>query len=312
MNRPTLILVVSLLSALPACRCSDSDQGPLPGAKKDTRFVRSSEAIFFSSDRGWERVRLDGTQRKVVFPGRHIIADISPDGTTFALMDDRTRLLLGDARTGKLRQVEALGQRAAGAVFSPGGETLACWRHADLDLPQAEQKDDDAVLLVDVAGLTARTIAAASSRQPTRVAWTAGGEALRLQFRQGQIVRIKVASGAREPQQQGTKVARFAGRHRLTPPTTCASRKARLELRGRGGDNGLDLVDSTSSQRLVVLDRDKRGFHDRPPAVSSPFFSRDCQYVVFALLDQLWVVEAGSRSVGRLARGSRAFLAPNH
>lgn len=312
MNRPTLILVVSLLAALPACRCSQGEQGPLPGAQKDTSFVRSSEAIFFSSGRGWERMRLDGSQRKVVFPGRHSIADISPDGKTFALLDDGGRLLLSDPRDGKLQQVAALGQRTAGAVFSPGGETLACWRRADLDLPQAEQKEDDAVLLVNVARLTARTLAAASRRQPTRVDWTAGGEALRLKFRRGQMQLVKVTSGAREPLKEGIKVALFSGRHHLKPPTTCAKRKARLELRGRGGDNGLDLVDPTSSQRLVILDGDKRGFHDRPPAVRNPFFSRDCQHVVFALLDHLWVVEAGGRKVGRLVRGSRAFLAPGH
>ena len=312
MNRPLPMLAVSILSlaALPACRCSRDDEGPLPGARQDTSFVNSSEAIYFSSDRGWERVRLDGKQRRVVFAGQHTIADITPDGRTFALLDSRTRLLVGDTRTGKLRSVEALGQRAAGAVFSPDGKTLAGWRHGDLELPQAEQKEDDAIFLLDTAKLTTRTMTASSSRQPTSVRWTADGEALRVQFRDGKAQILTVASGARQPLKPGAKVALLESRRRLTPAATCARRKARLELRGRGGDNGLDLVDPTSSVRLVVLDRDKRGFHDHPPTVRKPFFSRDCRQVVFSLLDAIWVVQVEQRKVGRLVRGSRAFLAP--
>lgn len=305
-----LLPMLMVLGLAPACRCgTEAADQPLAGAHANTAFVSSQEVIYFLSRQGLEQVRLDGKQRRVVFSGKLAIADISGDGQSFALLDEQTRLWLGQLSTGKLRPVEAPGSRAGGAAFAPDGKTLALFRSADQELPHDKQPEDDTLYLVDTASLQARTVAPSGSRQPTTVAWTTDGKLVHLGLGPGKAQLIDAASGQRRPA-PASGVALHRGRYRRGPPTSCARRKARLQLRGRDGDNGLDLVDPTSSTRLVALEGDKRGFHDHPPAVRRPFFSRDCRLVVFALQGQLWVVEPSSKKVGRLVRGHGAFPAP--
>ncbi len=274
-------------------------------------FVTEEVEPYVTGPRGIGRIRLDGTGDRVIFPPGHFIRDVTADGTFMALSDDDTNLRVGDTRQGTLRAVSQLAKRVSEAAFSPDGKTLAATRHADFDLPQSRQVEDDTVYLIDVETLAARELPAATDHWPVRLGWSTAGDALYLRMQEGPSQVVKVADGTRTELSQSE--APFPLRQNLLwgDHLTCAT--SGVKAVAVGFDEGIDLVAvDGSSRRIVTIDNGGRraGCGDQFQALSLLYLTPHCSAVVFSFGRVLYVASVDDGRLGRLGDWTGSLLPP--
>lgn len=296
--------VVFALHALALVGCATPRV--LSGRVPDARFVREQATVYVESDTGLQRVSLDGTGARDVFPPGYKVLDIGADGRTFVLTDRDTNLLVGDGETGQVRAIPELARRLASAAISPDGTRIAAVRHADFRQPQGRWKDDDSVFLIDLVSLSVDTIPPADEVLPTRVAWSSVGDALWIATSVGQPEWITLVDRKR------TSVSAPLAPLR-EPPTrpsaTCSATGAKLEADST--DAVLWIATPGRPRRAILRVGDgKKRPHEIEHDFSNLTFSPSCANAVFVYQQQLWVTEIASGKVAPLGPGFRAFVAP--
>ncbi|MFO0660716.1 MAG: hypothetical protein U0165_12920 [Polyangiaceae bacterium] len=279
----------------------------LSGREANASFVRERAVVYVESDAGLQRVGLDGSSPRDVFPAGYKLLDLGPDGHTFLLTDRDTNLIVGDGESGQLRQIPELSHRLATAALSPDGTQIAAARHADFRQPQGRWHDEDAVLLINLLTLSVDTIAPVNEALITRLAWSESGTALSLTTSTGESQWITL--GDRKRVEAPTPLAPLR-----VPPTkplsTCPSSAARLEA--DSNEAVLWLAEPGRPRRPIVKIGDgKRDPHEAEYDFSNLAFSPSCAYAVFVYQQQLWVTEIATGKVANLGPGFRAFVAPS-
>ena len=295
--------IFSLVFAALACSLDTSNPGVITNAEADTRYVGESSQLIFHSSQGIERIRLDGGDRKMLFPdpGLHI-EDVSSDWSMFLIGNPDTELMIGDVSSGKLRKIVQLDQRAGDAVFSPDGSTIAATWHADFSLPQAEWKDDDTIYLIDVDTLAIKILPPTRTEQPLSIRWSADGFSLWVVMPPdvGVDQWITLVDGKRQ------EVNDPIGP--LHSPFVEPDCPGKLEVIDDG--TAIRLSDETGDHILVREEGRERGFHDYLDDFRHVSFTPSCSAVIFDRFGEIWVVEIESGRAGVLAEGDWLFFVP--
>ena len=304
----TILMATVLAAALPACSGS---LGYIRGAVSDTSFIKDKDVLYVETELGIERMLLDGSGRRVVFPPGLLVHDLAPDGRWFALGDADTNLFLGDAETGERIRIHELDGRCGEVAFSTDGRTLAATRHADFSLPQVSWKEteDDRVYLVDVATRKVKELPAARQGMVTFLAWSKDGTALFL----GDIGPDKFWEKIDLTSEKRSEVGEWpysqtSGHGYLPSPVCRLDGSTTVRHVGWRGDKGLEVVTQEGTRRkIVTVEGRERGLHDYTPTIDFMFFSKSCRFAVFSHNQQIWVVEIPGGTVAAVAKGYLAF-----
>jgi dipeptidyl aminopeptidase/acylaminoacyl peptidase len=221
-------------------------------------------------------------------------------------------MFVGDAATGAVRKVEAIGNRASSAAFSPDGKRLALARHSDFSVPGS--KNDDTLFIVDVATLATLTLEPTTDHWPSTIQWSADGKALwvtmNFQMPAQWVTLPDLATGAPAKRASGLAKppAELAPRSPLRRPIECDGRTV---VADRWAPD-LRVVDAADAGTVVAhLEGRERGFHDYMPDFREASWSPGCGYVIFRYDQRLWAVPAnGSGGPGPIIEGSRIVFAP--
>jgi hypothetical protein len=295
-------LIVLVLVAL-ACSLDTANPGVIANAEADTRFVGEPSQLIFHSPQGIERVRLDGGDRKMLFPdpGLHV-EDVSSDWSMFLLGNPDTELMIGDLSSGNLRKVVQLDRRAGDAVFSPDGNTIAATWHADFSKPQAEWKDDDTIFLIDVDTLAIKILPPSRTEQPLSIRWSADG------FYLWAIMPPEVGVGQWISPADGKRQEMKDPLGPLHSPFVEPDCPGKLEIIDEG--TAIRLTDETGDRILVSEEGRQRGLHDYLDDFRHVSFTPSCSAVIFDRFGEIWVVEIESGRAGVLVEGDWLFFIP--
>ena len=291
------------LVLLAAAGCGGS-AGKLVNEQKDpAAFVTEKQPlVLIPATGGLVRMNLDGSSRETLAAPGYGLEAMTRDGRMLALGDKDTNLFVLDAAAPDRtpRQVHALDGRAGSVAMRPDGGLIAVTRHADFSQPQARwgESEDDAVYLIDPRTLAVDVIPKTRDELVTGLVWTADGSALVLGMFHHDQVRLDLATRTRTVTHDEPPIVRGAGTR------TCERTGDRLERRGGQGDEGVDIVSRTGQvRRLIVIEGRKRGFHDHLGTIEEPVFTPSCRYVVFGFRRTVWVADAATGVVGKLAEG---------
>jgi hypothetical protein len=323
--RPWIAAALLPGSLLSGCAGCSGSHGVIVEARPDASFVKERARFYVRSERGIERVSLDGSARAVVFassPGSSSLSvlDTSPDQRTFLIQNQNTELFVGDIATGALRKVEVLGDRCSAAAFAPDGKRFAASRHSDFSQPSA--KPDDTIYLVDAATLTATVIPRSSESWPVRIEWAADMSGLYVTMAwEGVPQWISLADRVRHP---GLKAAPtpLDSAHNSPPSCPMTPVTARwgttIRMVPASSLNGALQVQYSDEQDLealpdagppvVTLQGRKRGFHDHEPNFNPVVSSPGCAHVLFGHDGDVWVADAKGGAAALIVKGWADFL----
>jgi dipeptidyl aminopeptidase/acylaminoacyl peptidase len=307
------LLVALLATSLGGCGGCAGSPGQVVGRQPDLHFVTEKATLFFAAGGGIERIDIDGTDRRVVFPrhdetGVHFL-DVSPDFRTFLLEDSSTDLLVGDVATGSVRHVAALANRTSTARFSPDGRRIAAARHSDYH--RSGSKEDDTLYLVDTATLATQKIAQVTANWPTTIRWAADGSGLWVEMAWNAPPQwVTLADSHRHHGLTSAPVPiqdlRRPKRATCTERAVSDGRQTTLRMVPVTEDGGGSELDAPDAGRVIVeLQGRERGFHDYQPDFYDPMLSPGCSYVVFGMRGDIWVADATATSA---ANGAAAPL----
>ena len=263
-------------------------------------FVKEHQLILVAGAGGITRIAIDGSAKDRVASGRYHHLSSTADGRTLAVGDSDTNIFLVVPADSSPRRVSQLDGRAGAAALSPDGKRLAVARHADFTLPQAQWSttEDDAIYLVDTETMALDVIPATREELVTGIRWSADG-ALILSMMNFGTVRLDLATRMRTeiPREVPPEVAVTSGGTRCTNGDMIA-------LAGHRGDDGIDVITSKGTTRVVKIEGRSRGFHDYQATISDAVFSASCRFIVFEMNNAVWVADRESGNVGHLIDGS--------
>ncbi len=294
-GRTSVLVVVAVLAA-----CGGSP-GRLANERRGvSSFVTERQTILAATGNGLVRIALDGSGKERVASGRYHHLSSTPDGRTLAVGDSDTNIFLVVPQDSSPRRITQLDARAGAAALSPDGKRLAVARHADFTLPQAQWKttEDDAIYLVDTDTLAIDVIPASREELVTGIRWATDG-ALILSMMDFGTVRLDLATRQRTevPREAPPEVA-------ITNGGTRCSNGDMIELAGHKGDDGIDVITSKGTTRVVRIEGRSRGFHDYQATIGDAVFSASCRYIVFEMQNAVWVADRESGTVGQLIDGA--------
>jgi dipeptidyl aminopeptidase/acylaminoacyl peptidase len=262
-------------------------------------FVKERQLILAETASGLTRIALDGSAKDRVASGRYHHLSSTADGRTLAIGDSATNIFVVVPEDSSPRRISQLDGRAGAAALSPDGKRLAVSRHADFTLPQSQWKttEDDAIYLVDTQTMTLDVIPATRDESITGIRWSADGSALILSMMSFGTVRLDLATRARTDVDRDVEVAAMGA------GTRCSNGDM-IELAGHRGDDGIDVLTSKGTTRVVKIVGRKRGFHDYQATIGDAVFSASCRYIVFEMNNAVYVADRTSGNVGHLIDGS--------
>lgn len=308
MRQLIIVLSVVLLTFGSACGGCAGSRGVIVERRPDTSFITERARFFARTEKGIERVSLDGRERALVFATPEgsaslYVMDTTADQRTFLLGNQNTELFVGDVATGALRKVESLGDRCSAATFSPDGKRFAAARHSDYSLPQTSQKEDDTLYVLDSASLVVTELPRSSESWPQRIEWAEDGSGLYVTMNwEGAPQWITLADGVRHPGVKPAPVPLSGARNRppecaLVPASARWSSTIRMVPRaalttGRiGRQEDLDAL-ADGGATVVTLKGRKRGFHDYQDDFHDVTATPGCGFVLFEHEGALWVADA--------------------
>lgn len=300
-----ILLTVSITCMILAC-------GGSPGVISDpiepsATFVEEEGWLYAQSAAGAERMRLDGSERELLWRAAYHAETAMADGSLFVLGDSQTNLYLyAPGRDARPRQIHALDGRASAVALSPDGATLAASRHADYSAPQTQwsESEDDAIYLIDTSSGEVEVLPARREGWILQLRWPEP-ETLTMSFRPkaGGVLdapyTLDLASG--ELSEGGWEGIDRSWRHERA---VCGGEQLGAD------DQGIYLEPAGTTRAgegrryLIHLKGKKRGFHDYLPPFSLYTFTPSCAHLLFIYEDTLYIHQ--------LATHKTAALGPAH
>lgn len=267
----------------------------------DLSFVTDDDLIYVHHRTGLDQIRVNGTDEAPIYGEGYSFQDVTDDATLWALGDSQTNLYLLNAPGTEPRRVPELDGRTSAVAIHPEGTLVAATRHADFDLPQGQQVDDDAIYLIDPTTLDVSVLPATSNAWLFQLYWSHDGTTLYASGHEGNV-RIDPTTNTREP--IASIPAEGVRRPRINRDL-CEATGERLVT----DDEGIWRVfPSATRESLVTIEGRERGFHDYASTINGASYTRSCDYVVFVFQDTVWVAEVATGLVGRLREGQSVRL----
>ncbi|TXD37286.1 hypothetical protein FRC98_11185 [Lujinxingia vulgaris] len=299
-NAPLALLLLTLSAVLAGC--PPSSPGEMTNLiADDLSFVTDDDLIYVHHRTGLDQIRVNGTDEVSIYGEGYSFQDVTDDAGLWALGDSQTNLYLLDAPGAEPERIPELDGRTSAVAIHPEGTLVAATRHADFDLPQDRQVDDDAIYLIDPTTLDVNVLPATSNAWLFQLYWSEDGTTLYGSGHEGNF-RIDPATNTREP--IASIPAQGVRRPRLSRDI-CEATGERLET----DDEGIwRLTADGTREPLVTIEGRERGFHDYASTINGASYTRSCDYVVFVFQDTVWVAEVATGLVGRLREGQSVRL----